>query len=83
VIRAHGTRLEVRGRCPSGCRMRVDLMKGAEAASLRVMSRHTSFSAHRQVVSLKLPKRLGRSARLVVVATGKTGGSTTRTRKLH
>ncbi|MGZ4201328.1 MAG: hypothetical protein ACXVRH_04630 [Thermoleophilaceae bacterium] len=83
VVRAHGTRLEIRGRCPSGCRMRVDLMKGAEAASLRVMSRHTSFSARRQVVSLKLPKRLGSSARLVVVATGKTGGSTTRTRKLH
>ena len=82
-VRARGGRLEIRGRCPSGCRLRVDLMQGAEAASLRVMSRRTTYTSRRQVVKLKMPRRLGRSARLVVVATGKTGGSTTKTRKLH
>ena len=71
------------GRCPSGCRLRVDLMKGAEAASLRSTSRHTSLlRAPPGREPQAPPQRLGRSARLVVVATGKTGGSTTRTRSL-
>jgi hypothetical protein len=76
--------LEVRGKCPRGCRLRVDLLKGrAEAATVKVATKRTPFSSRRQVIRLTLPRRLGRNAKLVVVATGKTGGSTTRTRGLR
>jgi polysaccharide biosynthesis protein PslG len=78
------SQLEVRGTCPSGCRLQIDLLKGrAETASVKLASKQTPFSSRRQIVRLRLPRRLGRNAKLVVVATGKTGGSTTRTRGLR
>jgi hypothetical protein len=76
--------LRISGKCPKGCRLRIDLMKGrAETASVRLATKRTPFSSRRQVVRLRLPRGLGRNAKLVVVATGKTGGRTTRTRGLH
>lgn len=80
----HQSRLEVRGTCPSGCRLRVDLLKGrAKSASLKLATRRTGFSSRRQVIKLRIPRKLGRNAKLVVVATGKSGVSTTRTRGLR
>jgi hypothetical protein len=76
--------LEVRGKCPSGCRLRVDLLKGrAEAASFKLATKRTGFSKRRQVIRLTIPRKVGRSAKLVVVATGKAGGSTKKTRGLR
>ena len=80
----HHSRLELRGTCPSGCRLQVDLLKGrAKSASLKLATKRTGFSSRRQVIKLRLPRKLGRNAKLVVVATGKSGVSTTRTRGLR
>jgi hypothetical protein len=80
----HQSQLEVRGTCPSGCRLQVDLLKGrAKSASLKLATKRTGFSSRRQVIKLRLPRKLGRNAKLVVVATGKSGVSTTRTRGLR
>jgi Glycosyl hydrolase family 14 len=77
-------KLEVHGQCPSGCRLRIELLKGrAVTATIKLASKRTRFTARRQVVRLTLPRKLGANAKLVVVATGKTGGSTTRTRGLR
>jgi hypothetical protein len=74
----------VHGQCPSGCRLRIELLKGrAVTATIKLASKRTRFTARRQVVRLTLPRKLGANAKLVVVATGKTGGSTTRTRGLR
>jgi len=75
--------VEVRGKCPSGCRLQVDLVKGAKSASLKLATKRTPFSARRQVIKLRLPRTVGRKAKLVIVATGKTGGSTKLTRGLR
>ena len=76
--------LEVRGKCPSGCRLRIELLRGrVKTASFKLASKRTRFSARRQVVRIRLPRKLGATAKLVVVATGRTGGSTTRTRGLR
>jgi hypothetical protein len=82
--RRRQAQLEVRGTCPSGCRLQVDLLKGrAKTATLKVATRRTPFSARRQVIRLRLPRKIGRDAKLVVVATGKTGASTKKTRGLR
>jgi hypothetical protein len=74
-------RLEVRGKCPGGCRLKVDLLvPRASAAAVKVATRVTPFSSRRQIVRLTIPRRLGRRVKLVIVATGRSGGSTTRTR---
>jgi hypothetical protein len=76
--------LEVRGKCPSGCRLQVELLKGrAKSASLKLATKRTPFSSRRQVIRIRLPRTLGKNAKLVVVATGKTGGSTKLTRGLR
>ena len=76
--------LEVRGKCPTGCRLRIELLRGrVQTASFKLASKRTRFSARRQVVRIRLPRKLGATAKLVVVATGRTGGSTTRTRGLR
>jgi hypothetical protein len=82
--------LIVAGQCHAGCKLHISLLttrKRKRAVTTRVTTRRTThFTTRRQIVHLRLSKRLlrrTRSARVRVVAVGRNGGTTTASRRVH
>jgi hypothetical protein len=90
-VRPHKHRriLSVAGQCHSGCRLSVSLMakpRHAVAYRSRVTTRHTRFSSRRQVLHLRIPRKVLKRFRHVqvnVVAVGRNGGTTTASRRVR
>jgi hypothetical protein len=83
--RRHPTRLTLMARCPSGCRLQVDLVRPsrpAGTATLRLAHRTTRFTTKRQRLHLRSHVRRGR-VRLSVLAVDRQGRRTTRTRTIR
>jgi hypothetical protein len=83
------TLLLVAGQCHSGCKLSVSLLAKKPPRGdyrTRVSTRLTGFSSRRQVVKLRIPRKLARRVkhgRLVVVAVGRNGGTTTASRRVR
>jgi hypothetical protein len=90
-VRRHKRRplLIVAGQCHSGCKLSVSLMAKRPRKGdyrTRVATRLTGFSSHRQLVHLRIPRRLARRVRrgqVLVVAVGQNGGTTTASRRVR
>jgi hypothetical protein len=84
----HHRLLLVAGQCHSGCKLTVSLLAhkpDKRDVRTRVSTRLTGFSARRQVVRLRIPKRLAKRVKrgqVVVVAVGRDGGTTTASRRV-
>jgi hypothetical protein len=89
-VRHHRRRpmLLVAGQCHSGCKLSVSLLAhkpNRRDVRTRVSTRLTGFSSRRQVVKLRIPRRLAKRVRhgqVVVVAVGRNGGTTTASRRV-
>ena len=85
----HHRVLIVAGQCHSGCKLTVSLQARPPKRHdyrTRVSTRLTGFSAHRQLVKLHIPRRLAKRVkrgRVVVVAVGRDGGTTTASRRVR
>jgi hypothetical protein len=83
------TLLLVAGQCHSGCKLSVSLLAKKPPKGdyrTRVSTRLTGFSSHRQVVKLRIPRKLAKRVkhgRVVVVAVGRNGGTTTASRRVR
>jgi hypothetical protein len=81
--------LLVAGQCHSGCKLTVSLLAKKPPKGdyrTRVSTRITRFSSRRQVVKLRVPRRLAKRVkhgRIVVVAVGRNGGTTTASRRVR
>ncbi len=85
----HRRVLIVAGQCHSGCKLTVSLQARPPKRHdyrTRVSARLTGFSSHRQLVKLHVPRRLAKRVkrgRVVVVAVGRDGGTTTASRRVR
>jgi hypothetical protein len=81
--------LIVAGQCHSGCKLSVSLLgkrRRARAHRSRVTTRHTRFTSRRQVLHLRIPRRVLKRFRHVqvnVIAVGRNGGTTSVTRHVR
>jgi hypothetical protein len=81
--------LLVAGQCHSGCKLTVSLLAKKPPKGdyrTRLSTRITGFSSHRQVVKLRIPRKLAKRVRhgqIVVVAVGRDGGTTTASRRVR
>jgi len=90
-VRHHHKRplLLVAGQCHAGCKLSVSLLahkRSRRHLATRVSSRLTGFSSRRQVVKLRIPRKLARRVKrgqVVVVAVGRNGGTTTASRRVR
>jgi hypothetical protein len=86
---SHRSLLLVAGQCHSGCKLSVSLLAhkpNRRDVRTRVSTRLTGFSAARQVVKLRIPRRLAKRVKrgqVVVVAVGRDGGTTTASRRVR
>lgn len=87
--RRRPSRLRATARCPAGCRLSFQLLRihssAAKAGGSDLLARHTlRFSSRRRHVWLHIPsRRAGRRVRVRVVATGRHGRHTVRTRTIR
>jgi hypothetical protein len=87
--RKHKPQLIVAGQCHAGCKLTLALMARKPSKTdyrTRVSSRVTGFSSGRQVVKMRIPRKLlkrSRKLQLVVVAVGRDGGTTTASRRVR
>jgi hypothetical protein len=85
----HRRMLIVAGQCHSGCKLHVSLMGKARrkvAYPSRVMTRSTHFTTRRQVLHIRIPRKVlkrSRRVQVLVVAVGRNGGTTTASRRLR
>src|SRR3954447_4341723 len=81
------SRLRVRARCPSGCRLRITLLAPPPGAAIRIGHRTTKrFSRHTRTFRFRITHRLRRHypvIQLQITAVGRTGATTTRTRSVR
>jgi len=82
--------LLVAGQCHSGCKLSVSLLakhRRRASVSRRMTTRHTHrFTSHRQVLHFRIPRRVlrrFRHAKVLVVAVGRNGGTTTASRRVR
>ena len=89
--RRHHTRLRAIARCPAGCRLEFNVMparsSAAKAGALSLLAHRTvRFSRRLHRLELRIPPRrarsVGRRVRVDVVAIGRTGQRTLRSRSL-
>jgi hypothetical protein len=90
-VRRHRHRplLLVAGQCHSGCKLSVSLLAhkpNRGDVRTRVSTRLTGFSSNRQLVKLRIPRRLAKRVKrgqVVVMAVGRDGGTTTASRAVR
>ena len=81
--------LLVAGQCHAGCKLSVSLLahkRSHRNFATRVSSRLTGFSSRRQVVKLRIPRKLAKRVKrgqVLVVAVGRNGGTTTASRRVR
>jgi hypothetical protein len=86
--RKHRPYVVVRAQCRKGCQLNIALMPRKphkNDARTRVTRKATGFSKRRQVVRLRIPRKLlrQRHAQVVVTATGQNGAATVAARKVR
>jgi hypothetical protein len=82
------TTLIVAGQCHSGCKLNVSLMgkaRRSSAVTSRVATRVTGFTTRRQVLHLRIPRKVLKHSghvQVLVVAVGRNGATTTVSRRV-
>ncbi|HEY1596118.1 MAG TPA: hypothetical protein VGF74_12025 [Thermoleophilaceae bacterium] len=82
LVNRHRRQLTVLARCPTGCTLKLALMRRHASRLTPVAHRSTRFSKRRWRIGLRYPRR-ARHLQLNVVATGAGGGRTTRVRRIR